>query len=226
MELRDAVRDRRSIRRFLADPVPEQTINELIAASLWAPSWGNTQPLELKVVTGALLDRFKKENTEAFLSGRGPNPDIPMPDPNKWPEPLRLRYNDVGRDVFDSLAIKRNDHGARISYYAEMYSLFDAPVFLLITVRRDLPLAYCMLDVGLFLQTFCLLAWDRGLGTCILGASVRYSHIVRNVFSIPEDQAIVIGTAIGWPDPDSPVNRFERKRGGFNEFVKGRRPMI
>jgi len=220
MELRDAVRHRRSIRRFLADPIPEEIVNGLLSEALWAPSWGNTQPWKIMVVSGDLLKRFKKENTEAFLSGKDPNPDIPMPIPEKWPDALKQRYGDVGRVILESLSISRNDHGSRIAYYAQMYSLFNAPVLIFITVDRDLPLAYCMLDVGLFLQTFCLVAHGRGLGTCILGAAVRYPGIARNIFSIPDTRTIAIGAALGWPDPESPENRFERKRGNLEEFVQ------
>ena len=47
MELKEAIRNRRSIRQFMSKPVPEEMIRELIADSLWAPSWGNTQPWEI-----------------------------------------------------------------------------------------------------------------------------------------------------------------------------------
>jgi len=220
MELRDAVRGRRSIRRFLEDPVSEDIVNEIIAEALWAPSWGNTQPWEIKVVSGNLLKRFKNKSTEAFLSGKNPSPDIPMPIPEKWPDLLKDRYNEVGRCVLESLSISRTDHGSRIAYYAQMYSLFNAPVLILITVVRNLPQSYCLLDVGIFLQSFCLLAHDRGLGTCIMGASVYYSDLARSLFSIPETRTIVIGAALGWPDSEASVNRFERKRGNLEEFVQ------
>jgi nitroreductase len=52
MELREVIRNRRSIRQFLAKPVPEEMIRDIIADALWAPSWGNTQPWEIVVVTG------------------------------------------------------------------------------------------------------------------------------------------------------------------------------
>jgi nitroreductase len=44
MELQEAVRSRRSIRQFLSKPVSEDIILDLIAYSLFSPSWGNTQP--------------------------------------------------------------------------------------------------------------------------------------------------------------------------------------
>jgi nitroreductase len=218
MELREVVRHRRSIRCFLSEPVADEIIQELIAEALWAPSWGNTQPREILVVTGAAIERFKKENRDALFSGRDPKPDIPFPQ--VWPNVLKERYKDVGKSMLESLSIGRNDQKGRFQYYGQMFSLFDAPALLVITVDRELSLEYSMLDVGLFLQTFCLLAHSKGLGTCILAASVSYPDIVRKLFSIPNTKNIVIGVALGWPDSNAPVNCFERNRGAIDEFVR------
>ena len=76
-----------------------------------------------------------------------------------------------------------------------------------------------MLDIGLIMQTICLLAHDKGLGTCMLAASVRYPGLLREILPIHEDQVAVIGTALGYPDWESPVNHFERKRSDLDEFV-------
>ena len=70
MELQDAIQNRRSIRCFLPKPVPEETVRELVGRALWAPSWGNTQPWDIVIATGGPLERFKKENKEALLSGK------------------------------------------------------------------------------------------------------------------------------------------------------------
>ena len=101
-----------------------------------------------------------------------------------------------------------------------MLSFFDAPAVVIFSVDKTLLLEYAMLDVGLILQTFCLLAHDKGLGTCILAAVVTYPEIVREVFSIPETKRLVMGAALGWPDTAASVNLFERDRGDLEEFVR------
>ena len=55
MELHDAIHNRRSIRCFLPKSVPEETIKKILKTCLWVPSWGNTQPWEVVVVTGEAL---------------------------------------------------------------------------------------------------------------------------------------------------------------------------
>jgi nitroreductase len=218
MDINEAVKNRRSIRRFLPARVSEETIKELISDALWAPSWANTQQYEFVVATGDALERFKKENREAFMSGEKPKPDVPMPA--KWPEALTKRYVDVSKSILASLSIPREDKTGRMNYYGDMFSLFNATAFLIVIVDKDILLEYAMLDVGIFLQTFKLLAHARGLGTISLAASVNYPQIIRRIFDIPESRRIIMGTALGWPDNDSPVNNFGRKRDPVEMFVR------
>jgi len=218
MDINEAVKNRRSIRRFLPKSVPEETIRELISDALWVPSWGNTQQYEFVVATGDALERFKKENREALMSGEKPGPDVPMPE--KWPETLKKRYMDVGKSVLTSLSIPREDKTGRMNYYGDMFSLFNATALLIVVVDKEILLEYAMLDVGIFIQTFKLLAHARGLGTISLAASVSYPQIIRRIFNVPESRRIIIGTALGWPDKDSPVNNFERKRDPVEMFVR------
>jgi len=218
MELQEAVLGRRSIRQFLPKPVSEELIKDLIAKSLWSPSWGNTQSWEIVVGTGESLAKFKEKNRDAFLEGRSSTTDIPMPQ--VWPDRNKLRYKQLGKSVLGALSIAREDQQARIDHLAWMFTLFDAPAVVIFTVDKEILLEYAMLDVGLILQTFCLLAHDKGLGTCIMAASVMYPEIAREVFSIPETKRLVMGAALGWPDTEAPVNAFKRNRGHLEEFVK------
>ena len=193
-------------------------IREIIADSLWAPSWGNTQPWEILVVTGEKLNEFKKKNEERLLAGQSAQTDIPMPQ--VWPDAYMNRYKDLGKGVLSSLGIARDDKQARLRHFVSMFGLFDAPAVILLTVDKELSLEYAMLDIGIYLQTFCLLAHDRGLGTCIMAAIVSFPDLVRELFSVPETKKIVMGAILGWPDPAAPVNHFDRQRGSLDEFVK------
>ena len=217
MEIFQAVTTRRSIRRFKPDSVPEPLLREILEAARWSPSWGNTQPWEISVVTGAALDRFRKANRQHLLDGVIPDPDTPMPD--AWPEPLKQRYGDVGKQVLTALEIPRGDKEARLRYAGDMFALFSAPSLLLFSVDKGIPREYAMLDTGAIMQTVCLLAHARGLGSCILAASVRYPALIREIIPIPETEAVIIGVALGFPDNEAPVNQFTRERANPDEFT-------
>jgi nitroreductase len=50
MDLFDAIKGRRSIRKFKKDPVDDEILRKVIEAGIWAPSAGNLQSWEVVVV--------------------------------------------------------------------------------------------------------------------------------------------------------------------------------
>jgi nitroreductase len=50
MDVMEAIKGRRSIRKYKPDPVSDEDISALIEAARWAPSWANTQCFECIVV--------------------------------------------------------------------------------------------------------------------------------------------------------------------------------
>ena len=220
MEIFQTVTTRRSIRRFKPDPVAEPLLREILEAARWSPSWGNTQPWEISVVTGAALARFRKANRQRILDGVTSNPDTPMPPiPDAWPEPLKQRYGDMGTRVLTALEIPRGDKEARLRHAGDMFARFSAPCLLLFCVDRGISREYAMLDIGAIMQTVCLLAHARGLGSCLLAASVRYPALIREIIPIPETKAVIIGVTIGYPDGEAPINQFTRTRANSDEFT-------
>jgi nitroreductase len=217
MELETAVRGRRSIRKFTSRKVPGVVVDEILDAARWSPSWGNTQPWEFTVLTGEPLAAFKEACARMLAEGLAFAPDVPMPE--SWPSALKGRYNELGKSLLDMLGIRREDKDARSQLSARMTGLFDAPCLIVACIPRDVLVEYAMLDVGLVVQTICLLAHARGLGTCIMAAAVRYPDLLRKIASIPDDRRIAVGIALGYPDPDYPLNRFERERAEPREIV-------
>jgi len=217
MELDSAIKSRRSIRNFEARAVSKDLIAEIMEAARWSPSWGNTQPWHIYVVTGRALSKLKEMNLQKTMAGECRASDVPMPE--KWPDVMKARYGALGKVLLSSLDIKREDKDGRERYYRDMTIFFDAPCLLLVCISRDNPVEYQMLDAGLIIQTVCLAAHDKGLGTCILAAAVRYPVEIRKIASIPDDQKIVAGIALGHPNKSFPLNNFERERASLTEFV-------
>ncbi|MEE9912436.1 MAG: nitroreductase family protein [Deltaproteobacteria bacterium] len=217
MELTAAVKGRRSIRKFKSEDVPKQVIAEILEVARWSPSWGNTQPWDLFVLTGKAMADFKAMNVRQTLAGEPIASDVPMLE--KWPEAMKARYGALGKVVLSAQGIARDDKAGRDRYYHDMVSAFDAPCMILACISRDNLVEYQMLDIGLITQTICLAAHDKGLGTCLLAAAARYPAAIRKLAAIPDDRKIVVGIALGYPDPSSPLNHFERERAGMEEFV-------
>jgi nitroreductase len=50
MDVLDSIRDRRSIRQYRAEGIPEEKLTQVLEAGRWAPSAGNRQPWRFVVV--------------------------------------------------------------------------------------------------------------------------------------------------------------------------------
>jgi nitroreductase len=66
MDVLEAIRTRRAIRRFKQEPVPPELIEKMLEAARWAPSSVNSQPWEFIVITDPAT---KKRMSRAFVIG-------------------------------------------------------------------------------------------------------------------------------------------------------------
>lgn len=73
MSLYDLIVTKRTVRRFLQDPIPEQTISRIMEAARQAPSGSNIQPLKYIVVKTPELCEKVFENTAwaGYFKGEG-----------------------------------------------------------------------------------------------------------------------------------------------------------
>jgi len=210
MELNEAIERRRSIRAFLPDPVPREKIQKIVKTARWAPSWGNTQPWEIVIADGEKAGQLAHALEAEGKKGTNPRPDIVMP--MQFPEIHKTRYVSLGKALFTSMGIQRGDREARTQHYLNMYMFFGAPTVVYFVIDGRLNEPYACLDIGSIGTTFCYLAYQEGLGTIYLAASMHFPDIVKDILDIPEDKKVVIGIAVGTPHPDVPASLFRSER--------------
>jgi nitroreductase len=218
MEFNEAVRGRRSVRLFLPDPVPRETITRVVDLARWAPSWGNTQPWEIVVADGEKA----KELAEAFEAegkkGTPPRPDLAIP--LDFPEVNKKRYMGLGKDLLAFMGIARDDKQARGQHYLNMYRFFGAPAVIYLLIDGALNEPYACLDTGSIGTSIGYAAVQEGLGTIYLAASMHFPDIVRSVLSIPGEKKVVIGMAIGTPHLTAPASLFRSSRVPVEEILR------
>ena len=66
MDLSEAIKGRRSIRKFKTQPVPKETIEKILDLALWAPSGMNQQEWYFVVVRGEKKEALLKLFAAAF----------------------------------------------------------------------------------------------------------------------------------------------------------------
>lgn len=216
-----AIRERRSIRRYLPTPVPADVVAEILTEARWAPSAGNTQSTEVFVVTGDALERVKSTLRERAESEAEPAPDIAGAS---YPEHLQQRMTALFKARSAFVAAAEEKRGLKpadppVPLGVVMAGLFGAPVLLLLAMDRAVAVPYGCFDAGLFAQTIALAAHNRGLATCIMTSTLRSADALHHVLPEAEGRTFIAAITLGHPDPDAPVNRFPRQRVTLDDFV-------
>ena len=215
MSVTDAVHRRSSIRDFLDTPIDDQVLRDLLADAARAPSGGNVQPWRVYVVNGESMTRLRE-----YLPSQ---PPIESPEYDIYPksltEPYRTNRFAVGEQMYALLGIPREDKAARLTQFARNGDFFGAPAAIFCFVDRQMgPPQWS--DLGMFLQTFMLLAVERGLATCAQEYwSVRHAAIAGFV-GAPDDEKLFCGVSIGHPNPDAPVNALRSERMAVDDWAR------
>ncbi len=218
MELLEALKGRRSIRAFKADPVPQELITKILEAARWSPSWGNTQPWELVVVRGEKVRKLTGELVTTFEQRMAANPDVAMP--GSFPDVYKERYMACAAGLFGKMGVARDDKTRRMAHMINMTGGFGAPVVIYVVFNADLTEPYSMFDLGAITHGICLAAHDQGLGTCICAQLALYPDIIRRHLNLTTSHRIVVGVALGYPEPAAPANVFRTEREPLEKFVK------
>jgi nitroreductase len=216
MDISEAIRTRKSIRGYKTDPVPTEILRKIIETAKRAPSAMNTQPWEITVVTGDVLDNIRQGQIELLRAGV--TPDVTTP-PKPFEGKYRQRQVDLAIQIFKLMGIAREDKKKRAEWLERGYRFFDAPVAIILAADVSLHEAHSQFDIGAFTQTICLAAMEYGLGTCIIDQGIAFSGVLRRFAQIPEHKRIAASVAIGYPDWDFPANKLETPREPLEEFA-------
>lgn len=216
IDVMEAIRTRRSIRRFKPAPVPREILEHIIATSRWSPSGSNSQPWEFLILGGQPLEEVK-EYIVSHMPSTPAHPDIPYPP---MPEPYRSRQADLLK-LMDAYQYPPGIEDVKEQRAANRFSggrFFGAPNAFIIYVDKEIsPRAF--LGLGMIAQTICLSSMNYGLGTCIMSMVTYWPEIYREKFGIPDSKIIAFGIAIGYPDMEARVNNFPRVRESPDTFV-------
>lgn len=221
MKVSEAVGRRMSVRAFIDTPVPTETIRRLLVAAARAPSGGNLQPWQVAILNETRMAEFRAL-MERRLAGEpypgGEPPEYPVYPPNLF-EPYRTRRFAVGEAMYALLGIGREDRAARLRWFANNFRFFGAPAAIFCFVDRRMGAAQWS-DLGMFLQTFMLLAQEAGIDTCPQECWSRYPRTVADFCRMPAELLLFCGVAIGYRDPAAPVNRLQSSRADPAEWLK------
>ena len=216
MDAITCITNRRSIRAFQNKPISEDLLREIIATACWSPSYKNTQPWQVLVVSGEKKEGLSQMMVELLDNGTPPEPDLPAPE--SWPEAEQARIDYLmakrseltGMDLTDPAIITRAKK-ANFCFYGAPHAIY---------LYQDSSLSqWSLFDLGLFAQTLMLAAQAKGIGTVPQGFATDYASQIKDYLGLPADKRLVLGISVGYPDMAAPVNSFRTERTPLEEIA-------
>ena len=184
----EVMRTQRAVRRWTAEPVPDEVIERVIRAATWAPSGSNLQPWGFVVIRDAerreLIAEAIRESFKQF-SGR-------LPDPDEIEDATQRRMIRGAVNLFGNFAA--------------------APVLIIpCLVAAQSPAPEGLLagsSIYPSIQNLMLAARAEGLGTVLTTPQDGIMETLRSEIGIPEEATPVAIIPMGWPDVNfGPVTR-------------------
>ncbi len=217
LSVSNALKTRRTIRAFKSDPIGRDLLVKILEPALSAPSWANTQPWEIFVAAGEPLERIRKGYAENLKNCVPRNPDIAMP--KEWPAECRTRMEALKAERTALLEHECKDPALMPDLQQMNYKLFNAPVVVYLCMDRCLT-PWSQFDLGAVSQSIMLSAQEQGLGSAVAVTLAAHPDLIRRELGIPDNFAVVIGIALGHPDPGSPQNKFKSSRRTLQDVIR------
>ena len=218
MDVIKAMEMRQSIRAYTSEDVSQNLIEQVLNSAARAPSGVNSQPWQVAVTRGQTRQRISEALLAARQAGTEPNPDYAY-YPEVWKEPYRKRRVICGKALYSALGIAKEDKTRQMQAWENNYHFLGAPVGLFFFIDRDLNKG-SWLDMGMFIQNVMLAAVGHGLATCPQASLAEYPVIVRDILDMEGQYLLICGMALGYADPDQPVNQYRLGREPQQNFTR------
>ena len=216
MDAIECIKNRMSIRGFKPDPVPQEILQEVIEIAQWSPSYKNSQPWEVIVLSGRKKEELSEMMVGLLEEGKENCPDLPAPE--AWPPAEDARIADLFRKRKEASGIDLSDPKVMVAAKKANFNFYKAPHAIYLFQDSSLT-QWSLFDIGIFAQSLMLAAYAKGLGTVPQAFATDYAQDVKKFLGIPPTKRLVLGFSIGYPDMESPANAYRTDRVGSDQVI-------
>ena len=216
MDALECINTRMSVRKFKSAPVPQDLLKHVLAAALRSPSYKNTQPWEVIVVTGEKKDQLSGILVDLVEKDVKAAPDIPHPE--SWPPEVEMRLKDHVAKRCAKIGLDLRNPVQRQEAFLNNFRFFGAPAVIFLYQDGSLS-EWSIFDMGIFSQTLMLAAHACGLGTVPQALLTNYAQNTKEFLGIPRTKKLVLGISIGYPDLSDKANSYFSQRVDVNAIA-------
>jgi nitroreductase len=183
LDLHEAIKNRRSVRKFKSTPVPKDLMDKIFEVALWAPSGMNRQNWKFFVLAGERKEELVSISSTSFQYLEAQLQQLYAEKP-KIIEATRRFFKRLGEAPIV------------VCGYFEPANMEDVTSFQ---------------NVAAAIQNLLLVAYAEGLGSCWMTGPVTVSEEISRFLGV-KDMTLVAVIPMGYPDeiPKVPPRRTER----------------
>ncbi|MDO5296982.1 MAG: nitroreductase [bacterium] len=205
MELKEAINKRHSVRNFRHEAIPIEVLKDIVSTAERVPSWENSQPWNVYIAVGETLKKIKAIWAGKYADKVKGSPDMPTGHRTNFSE----RSQQSMRDFMGAVAEYSGD--PEIAHFLKMNEeLFNAPALVYLTLAKG-HTGWPIYDLGGFGLALMLAAKEHGVDSIPAYEIVKFPAELRPLLSVPEDEDIIMGIALGYAADDS-INDFTSTR--------------
>jgi len=217
MEILEGIKTRRSIRGFKPNSITGEVMEKILQAASNSPSYTNTQPWEVVVVSGKKKNELGRKLLELATVNVPTSADLPMP--KTWPSALEERSQEHGARRLSALGVARQDKEGREKLRLMNFEFYGAPCAVFLFIDGSLG-EWSIYDMGLFTQNLILAAHSLGVGSCLQASVTHYARDIKQFFGIAESKKLVICISLGYPDEKAKLNTYRSVKQKPKEFTR------
>jgi len=217
MEAIECILTRQSIRKFKPEPVPKEIIMNIIRAAQRSPSYKNSQPWEVAVVSGRKKEQLTEMLIKLLEAGTPPEPDIE--EPKSWPPEIEKRISEHIRRRAETLGIDLSDPELKKKSKIANFRFYGAPHGIFLYQDSSLT-PWSIFDMGLFAQSLMLAANALGVATVPQAFLIDYSKEIKEFLGIGQAKRLILGISIGYPDLQDRANSYRSLRESTENIVR------
>lgn len=217
MDAIECIRTRMSIRKFKKEPVPREILLSIVETAQRSPSYKNSQPWEVAIVSGERKEALSKALVELIEKDTPVMPDIP--EPVSWPSEIERRMAEHMRRRSEAFGTPLNDPSMLKRAKMANSRFYGAPHGIFLFQDSSLP-TWSIFDMGLFAQSLMLAANAHGIGTVPQAFLTDYPAVVKELLQIAKTKRLVLGISIGYPDMEDRANSYRSLREDVSEIIK------
>jgi nitroreductase len=205
METLEAIETRRSTRSFRPDPIPGDVMKKLLQAASATPSYTNTQPWEVVVVSGKKKNELAAQLLSLATAKAPTCADLPIP--KGWPAAMDERSREHGARRLSTLGLARDDAAGREKLRLMNFEFYGAPCAVFLFMDGSLG-EWSIFDMGLFAENLILAAHSLGVGSCLQASVTNYAREIKKFLGVAEGKKLVVCIALGYPNETAVLNTY------------------